>query len=226
MFIEVMVRRRAILSEHVPTINTKFVESFAALSGFWAVDKHVCDADFDPGTGESATLDLRKSLVPGLKGEILYAARLAGYLDRDVATSDDFLMLRLDTEKVDYKKFCSETFIDLINILQPYRADLQTDESVGLADWEIVCDQSKKTGRNIDGRDSVFRIWPVNFFDDLLCRRSFGIGAEEVVRRASPECERAEVLNGGAFLLVTSDLVVGSALDDLSARVKSRLGVE
>jgi hypothetical protein len=56
-----------------------------------------------------------------------------------------------------------------------------------------------------------------------LCRRSFGIGAEEVVRRASPECERAELLNGGAFLLVTSDLVLGEALNDLNARVMSRL---
>jgi hypothetical protein len=63
----------------------------------------------------------------------------------------------------------------------------------------------------------------VNFFDDLLCRRSFGIGAGEVVRRASPECARAELLNGGAFLLVTTDLVVGDALDGLHARVMSRL---
>jgi hypothetical protein len=63
----------------------------------------------------------------------------------------------------------------------------------------------------------------VSYFDDLLCRRSFGIGAAKVVRRAAPICERAELLRGGAFLIVTSDLVTGEALDRLSIRVASRL---
>ncbi len=62
------------------------------------------------------------------------------------------------------------------------------------------------------------------FFDDLLCRRAFGIGAAEVAARAAPECERAEVLHGGAFLLVTSEVVVGPDLDALNARVMARLG--
>jgi hypothetical protein len=224
MVIKAMIRRRAALDELVSELNRKFVEAFVALPGFWAEGGQASDAVFNPGTGESATLDLRKSLGVGLKGQqIVYAARLAGYLKRDVAQSDDFLLLRLDTETADYKRFCSETLPRLIEIFQPYRAALETDEAVNLSDWKIVCDQSRETGRDIDGRDSVFRIWPVSFFDDLLCRRSFGIGAEEVAARAAPECERAEVLNGGAYLLVSSDLVVGAALNDLNARVMSRL---
>ncbi len=68
------------------------------------------------------------------------------------------------------------------------------------------------------------RIAPVSFFDDILCRRAFGIGAEEVVRRAAPECEHAELLLGGAFLIVTSEIVVGrTALDALNARVMQRI---
>ena len=93
-----------------------------------------------------------------------------------------------------------------------------------LADFDLVCAHSQKSGRDIDGRDGVHRIWPVCLFDDLLCRRAFGIGAAEVAWRAAPECERAEVLHGGAFLLVTSEVVVGPALDALNARVMARLG--
>ena len=62
------------------------------------------------------------------------------------------------------------------------------------------------------------------FFDDLLCRRAFGIGAAEVAACAAPECERAEVLCGGAFLLVTSEVIIGPVLDALNARVMARLG--
>jgi hypothetical protein len=225
MIFEIMLRRRAALDELVSELNRKLVESFVVLSGFWAEGRHASDAAFSAGTGESATLDLRNSLTTGLKGQqILYAPRLAVYLDMDIAQSDDFLLFRLDTEKVNYQEFYSRTLPQLIDIFGPYRAMVETDKGVRRADWKVICDRSRETGRDIDGRDSVFRIWPVNFFDDLLCRRNFGIGAEEVVRRASPECERAEVLNGGAFLLVTSDLVVGAALNDLNARVMSRLG--
>jgi hypothetical protein len=148
---------------------------------------------------------------------------LAGYLNRDISQSDDFLALRLNADKADYLEFCAKIFPRLIAIFRPYRAAIETDQEVAMADWEIVRTQRPETGKNIDGRDSVFRIWPANFFDDLLCRRSFGMSAEEVVRRAAPACERAELLNGGAFLLVTTDLVVGDALNDLNARVMSRL---
>jgi hypothetical protein len=224
MIFEIMLRRRAALDELVPELNRKFVEEFVAVPGFWAEGGRALDAVFHPGTGESAILDLRKALSTGLKGQqIVYAARLAGYLNRDIAQSDDFLVFRLNTETANYKKFCSETLPRLIEIFQPYRGAVETDKDVRRADMTIVREQSRQTDRDLEGRDSIFRIWPVNFFDDLLCQRSFGIGAEEVVRRAATECERAELLNGGAFLLVTSDLVVGNALDDLNARVMSRL---
>jgi hypothetical protein len=223
MVVEVMLRRRATLDEYVPELNTEFVEAFIAVPGFWAAGKRASDAPFDSGTGECATLDLRKSLETGLTGQISYAPRLAGYLSSDIAMVDDFLVIRSNTEKMSYAEFCSRTLPRLVAIFRPYRAAIETDQEVAMADWEIVRTQRPETGKNIDGRDSVFRIWPANFFDDLLCRRSFGIGADEVVRRAAPECERAELLNGGAFLLVTTDLVVGDALNDLHARVMLRL---
>ena len=124
---------------------------------------------------------------------------------------------------MDYFLFCSATLPRLIDIFKPYRAAAETADAVMLADFDLVCAQSQKSGRDIDGRDSVHRIWLVCFFDDLLCRRAFGISAKDVVARAAPECERAEVLCGGAFLLVTSEIVVGSALDALNARVMTRL---
>jgi hypothetical protein len=48
---------------------------------------------------------------------------------------------------------------------------------------------------------------------------------EEAVRRAAPECERAEVIAGCALLVVRLEIVVGPNLDVLDARIKSRFGV-
>ncbi len=223
MYVDFMLRRRASLDEPSPELNAKFVEQFAAVPGFWGAGKTAGDAPFE-FTGASASLDLRTVLVDGLAGQVLYRARFAGYLSRDIAQSDDFVSLCLITEEADYARFCSTTLPRLIEIFKPYRAAAHTDEAVMLADFDITRVQSQKTGRNIDGRDSVYRIWPVCFFDDLLCRRAFGIGAAEVAARAAPECERAEVLHGGAFLLVTSEIVVGPDLDALNARVMARFG--
>lgn len=225
MIVEVMLRRRPALEEAISSLNAEFVESFATLSGFWAANKSAADTLYDPGIGESATLNFGSALIDGLKGKVVYAARFAAYLDRDVAQSDDFMVIRMETEKVDYKEFCSNTLVHLIKIFLPYRVVVETDKSIRRADWKTICEESQNTGRDIDGRDSIFRIWPTNFFDDQLCRRSFGIGAEEVVHRVSTECERAEVMEGGAFLQVTSFPVVGDALNDMSARVMACLNV-
>ena len=223
MYVDFMLRRRANLDEPSPELNAKFVEQFAAIPGFWGAGKTAGVAPFE-FTGESASLDLRTVLVDGLAGQIMYRARFAGYLSRDIAQSDDFISLRLITGEADYTRFCSATLPRLIEIFKPYRAAAHTDEAVMLADFDITRVQSQETGRNIDGRDSVYRIWPVCFFDDLLCRRAFGISVAEVAARAAPECERAEVLHGGAFLLVTSEVIVGPDLDALNARVMARLG--
>ena len=223
MNVDFMLRRCASLDEPCPELNTKFIEQFVAVPGFWDAGKTASDAPFE-FAGESASLDLRTVLASGLGGQVSYAPRFAGYLSRDIAQSGDFIWLRLDTEKADYARFCSATLPQLIDIFKPYRAAAHTDDAVMLADFDLVCAQSQKSGRDIDGRDSVHRIWPVCFFDDLLCRRAFGISAAEVAARAAPECERAEVMHGGAFLLVTSEIIVGPALDALNARVMARLG--
>jgi hypothetical protein len=221
MFVDVVMRRRARLDEPMPEFNARLVEQFLAIPGFWGEGKTAADAPFEQG--EMGSLDLRKALRDGLAGQVVYAARFPRNLSRDVAKVDDVTRIRLNTDKIDYAAFCTETLPRLITVFRPYRGHMETDPKVRAADWEVVRQQSRQTGRNIDGRDSIFRIWPVCWFDEELSRRTFGIGVEEAVRRAAPECERAEVVAGCAFLMVTSAIVTGANLDVISARIKSRL---
>jgi hypothetical protein len=221
MFVDVMIRRRARLDEPIPALNARFLAQFVAVPDFWGQGKAAADAPFEQG--ETGSLDLRASLRDGLSGQVVYMPRFAGYLSKDVAKADDTVRLRLNTEKIDYAAFCTVTLPQLISIFGSYRGHVDTDASVRAADWAIVRQQSRQTGRNIDGRDSIFRIWPVCWFDDELSRRAFGIGAEEAVRRAGADCERAELVGGCALLIVTSAIVVGANLDAMDARIKARL---
>jgi hypothetical protein len=223
MFVDVMMRRRGRVDEPIPALNAALIEQFMAVPGFWGEGKTAADAPLSEGEAGSS-LDLRKSLRDGLSGQAIYIARFPGYMSKDVARADDTMRVRLNTDKIDHATFCTETLPRLITIFGSYRGYVETDAKVRAADWDVVRQQSRQTGRNIDGRDGIFRIWPVCWFDEELSRRTFAIGVEEAVRRAAPECERAEVVAGCAFLIVTSAIVTGANLDVINARIKSRLG--
>jgi hypothetical protein len=222
MFVDVQMRRRARLDEPISTLNAGLVEQFMAVPGFWGEGKTAADAPLEQD--EVGSLDLRKSLRDGLSGQVIYKARFLGYLSKDAASADDSMRVRLNTDKVDFATFCTETLPRLITIFGSYRGYVETDAKVRAADWEAARQQSRQTGRNIDGRDGIFRIWPVCWFDDVLCRRAFGIDVPEAIRRVAPECEHAELVAGCAFLIVTSAIVAGQNLDVIDARIKSRLG--
>ena len=65
-----------------------------------------------------------------------------------MAKADDTLRVRLNTDKVDYAAFCAETLPQLITIFGSVSgAVMETDAKVRAADWEIVRQQSRATGR-------------------------------------------------------------------------------
>ncbi len=225
MYAGFIFRRRPSLEENNSALNKSLVQQFEEVPGFWRPDAIGISPPFSLLEGHGS-LDLRRArkvLVEGLGGQVRYCARFPGWIDQDISMCDDTLMFAMDTIKVDYTEFCRVTLQKLIDIFGPYRVSVRTDETVEMADWEITRVQSNETKRDVDGRDSVHRIWPVCFIDNLLCQRSFGMSAAEVVARVAPECERAELLYGGAFLIVTTNIITGSDLDVLNTRIMSRL---
>jgi hypothetical protein len=221
MFVDVMIRRRARLDEPIPALNRRLVEQLVAVPSFWGQGKTAANAPFEQD--ETGSLDLRRALRDGLSGQILYMARFAGYLSKDVSKADDTLRIRLDTDKIDYAAFCNETLPQLVSIFGAYRGYAATDAKVRAAYWDVVRQQSRKTGRDINGRDGIFHLWPVCWFDAELSRRAFGIGVDEAVGRVAPQCERAELVADCAFLIISSAIMTGPCLDTLDSCIKSCL---
>ena len=80
-----------------------------------------------------------------------------------------------------------------------------------------------KTEEEKDDRFVVSRFYPVNFFDDLMCKRAFRVSAKELVKRLKPMCKRAELIDSGAFLIFTHEILTGDDLRALDAKARGLL---
>ena len=220
---ELMIRRRATMEESQEELNNRLIQGFATLPSLWRDGKSVSEAIFNKGEEQSSLL-LIDVLENAFASQVSYTARFPNQISSDRGMYDDFMILTINTEKTDCAAFCRETLPKLLDIFGAYLAKLETDKQIVLEDHDERVELYRRTRQRRDSRSFIRRMWPVNFFDDTLCRRAFGIGAEDVVHRAAPECEHAEHMLGGAFLLVTTDIVTGRpALDALHDRVMRRI---
>lgn len=219
MQIEARFRRRAKSGESISELNNSLLKRLSKIKGLWAESKSAEDVYFDAGSGESAASDLSPCLVKDVNGAISYASRLPAAIV-DKATSDDSIILKFDSDKIDFHKLCNDVFPEVIEAFSPYRAVIITDLDQDLDDFEDIVQESQSTGKDVDGRDSVFRIHPINYFDDEMCKRAFGIASSEVIEKLELSIERAEKIAGGALLLVSSEPVAGSELASIDSLVR------
>lgn len=168
--------------------------------------------------------DLSAALAPGVKATLTYVFRSASYL-RDEGQYDDCFFLDFDHASADYRSFVANIFPAYVRAFQPYRGTVVLDENLAVEDWDRVVDLRKATGKDVDGRDSVFRMGPVNYFDQELCRRAFGLAPEEVVSSLQGRVESVSMLLDGVLIVGSSHLLDREGLDKLDKLLRDQLAV-
>lgn len=222
MQIEARFRRRAGATENVGDLNDKVLRSLSGIGGLWKDGGALSDIYFDAGDGESAAADISPCLEFGIRGAISYASRLPKAI-ADSARSDDSLTFQLDTTAVNFESFCRDIFPEIVKIFGAYRAAVVTDLNLDLDDFEDIVKEAQRTGKDVDGRDTVFRIYPVNYFDNTMCVRAFGISASEVVARLAGKIELADGLQSGALLMINKEPVTGDRLIAMDSEIRQKL---
>lgn len=218
MQIEVRFRRRATDGGDVPTLNARIIKALSGLKGFWRPGDHL--PHLDKGEGESASIDLTPCLENGIRGAISYASRLKGGLI-DKAISDDVLTLKINA--ADYEWFGQEIFAKIVLAFEPYRAGMISDLDQDLDDFEDIVNESRRTGLDVDGRDTIFRIQPISYFDDILCCRAFCINSDEALGRMSREGIQASKVYSGVLIQANKHPLNGRHLIEFDARVRRAL---
>lgn len=218
MQIEVRFRRRAMVGESLSLLNYKLLDRLSTISKLWAAD--VAYAHYDAGSGESAAADLSPCLVNGIKATVSYASRLPAAV-ADKAISDDVMALRFDREQVDFEEFCREVFPAIVTAFEPYRASVVIDLDQDLDDYEDIVREAQRTGRDIDGRDTVFRLHLVNYFDRIMCERAFGGSPEKIADELCGLVPLVRIFQDG--VLIVRSYEPSQSLSDLDAEIRARL---
>lgn len=222
MQIEARFRRRAVANENVAELNRELLDHLLEIRSMWVEWALVENFYFNPGEGESAATDLSQFLISGMNGAISYSSRLVGAI-KDKAVSDDTLTLEFESDDIDYHWFRKEIFPKLVKAFSPYRATIITDLDQDLDDFEDIVDEAYKTEKDVDGRDTVYRLNSVNYFDDLMCVRAFGVSSDEMIEKLSNSVEQVEKIGTGVLLIVTNKLVEGNDLVALDEAVRKLL---
>lgn len=208
MKVDANFRRRAGAEEDVRKLNSTIVSRLSKIDGIFRVDDIETRVIFDPGTGESAGANLSPCLIKGIRGGVSYRSRLPGAI-KDHGVSDDFIQLELDLELIDYLWFVTDIFPAVVEVFGAYRSTVITDFDQMVDDFDSMVELHRLNKRDIMSRDGVFRIQSVNYFDDILCRRAFGIGYKEVATRLEGHVYVVKEIGDGVFFITSDKPVAG-----------------
>ena len=219
------LRHRALATEFIPERHERFLAKIAGLDSPWNL------AGIGPlpdiGSELLVTVALGKIFGVGVKGRLTYVYRSVGYLE-DNAQYDDSLFIEFAPGDISIDKII-EILPVYISGFECYRATLH-NWAVTRSDWPGLVEACDKTGRDLNGRDGVYRINVINYFDRELCKRAFLLSPEEIFERLDGKVQSVSLVHDGIFMVYSSkelnrhqfqgvDSVVRSLLEKESGRL-------
>ena len=217
------LRHRATLEESVGERHATFIENLRNLAPPWGIPAGYVAKEASVPRGKlSARITLKGALGSPLKGFVAYILRKDNYLGPDEAFYDDVFFVEFNPSKVDYGSFVRSVFRRYVEAFDAYRATVM-ELNTGGEDWAEVVQRFRTTGKNTDGRDGVYRISAVNYYDALLCRRAFGLTPRQIVARLKGAVEQVEELGDGVLLIVDSNVLSKAELLKIDGRVRPML---
>lgn len=197
-----------------PQKHARFFEGIKELPLPWGLgDRPVPPLrDFDYPADPSisaASIGLTKFYGNGVKDAmILYSYRR---MVKDEGFYDDRLTIYFDPAKVDLQHLIYTVIPKYIEAFDAYLVKCYDEQFSALAYEERVEEgriiYTPKSKEHINPRFRVKDVWPVNFFDELLCRRAFNLTPAEVLERVQGKVEHARLLHSGVYLVGSSQVL-------------------
>jgi len=212
------VRRRTQPTDDVSALHHGLIEGLSRHARIWWRDVATAQPDF--GEDLEAQVDLSPGIALG-SGYVAYVFRSPAY-HSDTGLFDDRLIIELDAGS---GLNAHEVLSGLVAAFHAYRGEIEMNEDLALDDRDAAVARGLVTGRDEDGRHGVWRIPPLGFFDDELCRLALGHPASVLGSMLLQAGFRVSNHELGLHLCELDVDPDRQSLIDFDARVRSIIGI-
>lgn len=201
---ELELRHRPLLNQSIEEKHHTFLEAMQAIPAPWnSISQNDCS--LPPQAGSlSTTTQFGRLLGKGFKGHITYALRSDRYIE-DRSQYDDGFFIEFSGKTINYPLLVNGTVPALIIAFDAYRAAVKS-VNLSIDDWLDISEIAESTGKDVDGRDGVYRVHAVNFWDSMLCIRAFWKQPNKIFELLSPLTPRAQLIGNGIYTVCAQDL--------------------
>ncbi|TNC82877.1 MAG: hypothetical protein C9356_00010 [Oleiphilus sp.] len=167
-----------------------------------------------------------KFLPPSVTGQVQFVYADSSYLE-DRAGLDDSFWIKFNSKKFELRFIVEKVFASYASALQCYLAELYIKDHY----LPIIKNQQAYQDLNsviFDRRHNVFNFYQLNFFDEELCRRAFGMSLGEIEDLLAGKIELVERVGAGLMIGSHLDLYLESIdlIKDNDKRIRSLLGLD
>ncbi|MCZ2342870.1 MAG: hypothetical protein LC104_13935 [Bacteroidales bacterium] len=204
---ELMIRARVNPAQSIEAKHNELLTSLSHIPSHWgfaSIDVPVPDIKHHL----LATINLKRYLHKGIRGSINYQYR---HSMNDDPSNDDFLEMSFNPQKVGYADLVHAVFDQYVEAFRAKLADISDNKFIDL-DFE----EWRKVSARYGG---VYRVYPVSFYDAVLCHRAFGLTPEQVADRLTGHVESTKFIHGGVKIVVSSAVLPFEEADRLTRHV-------
>ena len=224
-FYELDLRHRAAANEPIREGHDKFMQAMARYAPPWGLKGLEIPPARDVAPGDLSALVPLPGLSPkGEMSSVKYPFRGERYL-ADNARFDDHAIIVFKPAGVAerLRELFDEVLPAYVEAFACYKATLY-DSDIRQTDWKHVVELCASTGKDVDGRDGVYRIHSAHFWDRELCGRAFGLAPEKIVESVQGKVEKGLALGDGVLLVCNSGIPLPRyEYEKMQARIKPLL---
>jgi len=218
---EVFLRSRPTVNSPIKSRNNKFFEALVRNidDKDWNLSlKGVPELKDNPGQ-MSNRISITKFLPKSVSGQLGYVFTGEHYY-RDHGSHDDSIWLKINEAKYPLRSFIEKVLIPYIISFNAYYSSIRF-ESLAIKIVEIE-DEKIACGEESNLRSNLIWLNQVNYVDDLLLKRAFGITADQAFERLNRQVELCQRVNDGVLFGDQLDSCVDNIEDAIKLDEKYR----
>lgn len=201
--------------------HAQFLQDIQHISDTWCINPQNLKQPSDMKGELVSVVQLSKVLPKGCNGYMCYSFRGKDYLI-DAGRVDDSINISFYPQKIDYPLLVNQLFPQIVQAFGCYRATIKDDDLIP-GEFDIISDMvisGRANGLDIDGRDTVYRINAVNFYDSVLCMRAFGLTPQQILERLQGHVEQVSLLGNGVLIIYSSTILDDAEFKQIDSKIR------